>query len=167
MQPDDPEILADAERDERTADNNVAIRLHHNGAHAGITRVRIEIRVKAGIETPVRVMPRDSIAMSHENPAIRLEGQRADKIVNAVSQIEAAVAAAIRIETGHRGTCQSTDHDEISADDHLPVRLERDCSHRSVNARARVKGRVHIARRSVRAGNENAALQKNTGDGRE
>ena len=63
---------------ELAADENLAIRLHHQAAH-----IRIRVRVETGVQRAIRIESRDAVACHsahcgertpYQDPAIRLQG---------------------------------------------------------------------------------------------
>jgi len=96
-----------------------------------------------------------------EHLAIGLQSQRRSTVVRH-ARIERRVAAAVGIEPGDVDAREAFDRGELSANDHLSVGLHQDGVHRAIDAKAGIKGQVHVPRRAARLKTERVELQQET-----
>ena len=138
---------------EETADQNLAVGLELDGAHraVGPGTGDVERRVHRAVGIEPREVHRVGPAVDvreitgDQNLAIRLHRDRINRRVRPGAGAERAVHRAVGVEAGDEILRRAVERGEITADDHLGIRLQRHAEHGVVRAGTGVERGIHRA----------------------
>ncbi len=134
------------------ADNHLAVGL---GRDSPDSAIQGEVRgVEGQVHVAGTIEPGDAVARvvvdrgelpANNDAAIGAKGERPDRVIRAHTRIEGEINATRNVETPYVGADDAVDRAKISAYEDFAVRLQRERSHQSIGAVARIESRVERA----------------------